>query len=376
MATYALDIDSPEGTPLAVVTNFQADPEGGGPALEYSLNVGQIGILKATLPPNYDPFLLVDGRLSVWRGVGSRPPARDGDACYLIRRWDYGEHTTTVYGVHATELLTRRIINYYSGTSYTAKSTTTADNLIKAFVSQQLGSGIVTADRIGSETQADISAWLDIQANLSAAQSTSKAAAWRNLFDVVRELCDTSTQAGTYLTAEIVAVGQSDLELRTYTGQRGVDRRASSGQPLIFSASRGNVENVVLTVDRTEEITFATAGGGGEKTARTTNSTSDSTRMGESIFNRREAFTEDTNTIDTAVLLAIAQARVREGRPRITLSADLVETNACTRGVHFDLGDYVTIEHRGHQYDTRIDAIGVSVNAGQQKSAVQFRVSL
>lgn len=376
MATYALNIDSPEGTPLAVVTNFQSDAQAGGPALEYSLNVGQIGVLKATLPPNYDPFLLVDGRMSVWRSVGGRPPARDGDACYLIRRWDYGEDNTTVYGVHATELLTRRIINYYSGTSYTKKDTTAADNLIKAFVSEQLGSGIVTAGRIGSETQADISAYLDIQANLGLGQSTSAAMAWRNLFDVVRELCDTSTEAGTYLTAEIVAVGQSDLELRTYTGQRGVDRRASSGQPLIFSASRGNVENVVLTVDRTEEITFATAAGGGEKTARTTNSTSDSTRMGESIFNRREAFTEDTNTIDTAVLLAIAQARVREGRPRITLTADLVETNACTRGVHFDLGDYVTIEHRGQQYDTRIDTIGVTVAAGEQRSNVQFRVSL
>lgn len=371
-----LHIDSPEGTPLAIAVDFIDNPDGGGGGLEYSLNVGQIGILRATLPPSYDPLLLLDGRLSVWDAVGSRPPARDGDACYLIRRWDYGEHATTVYAVHATELLTRRFMNYYSGTAYTAKTTTAADNLIKAFASQQLGSGIVGADRIGSETQADISAWLAIQANLSLGQSTSKAAAWRNLFDVVRELCDTSTQAGTYLTAEIVAVGQSDLELRTYTGQRGVDRRASSGQPLIFSASRGNVENVILTVDRTEEVTFSTAGGGGEKLLRTTNSTSDSARMGESIFNRREAFTEDTNTIDTAVLLGIAQARVREGRPRITLSADLVETNACTRGVHFDLGDYVTIEARGQQYDTRLDTIGVSVSAGKKATKAQFRVSL
>lgn len=375
MARYELHIDMPDGTPLAVVTDFIDDPDGKSAGLEYSLNVGQVGVLKATLPPNYDPFLLLDARLSVWRSVGSRPPARDGDAVYFLRKWVYGEDATTIYGYHANYLLTGRFINYYSGTAYTAKTSTAADNLIKAFASQQLGSGIVGADRIGSETQADISAYLDIQSNLTLGSVTSKAAAWRNLFDVVRELCDTSTQAGSYLTAEIVAVGATDLELRTYTNQRGVDRRVSSGQPLIFSVSRGNAENVLLTIDRSEEITFSTAGGGGEQTARTTNSTSGSTRMGESIFNRREAFTENTNTIDTGTLLAIAQARVNEGKPLIVLTGDLVETNSCTRGVHFDLGDYVTVEHRGQQYDTRLDTIGVSVSAGQQTTRAQFRVN-
>jgi hypothetical protein len=294
---------------------------------------------------------------------------------YLIRKWEYGEDATTVTAVHANHLLTRRIMNYYAGTTYTAKTTTAADNLIKAFASQQLGSGIVTADRIGVETYADISAYLAIQADLSLGQSTSKAAAWRNLFDVVRELCDASTQLGTYLTAEIVAVGQTDLELRTYTTQRGVDRRASSGQPLIFSRSRGNVENVVLTVDRTNEITFATAGGGGEKTARTTSSALDTTRAGESPLNRIEDFAEDTNTTDTTTLTGIASTRVREGRPRISATGDLVETVYCTRGVHFDLGDYVTFEARGQQYDTRLDTIGVRISGGQQQSTVQFRVN-
>jgi Siphovirus ReqiPepy6 Gp37-like protein len=376
MAQYELHIDSPDGnSALAVVTNFMAPVDEGGAALEYALNVGQIGVLKATLPPNYDPFLLLDGRLSVWRTVGGRPAYRDGDACFLIRKWEYGEEYTTVYGFHANELLRRRIVNYYSGSTYTAKTTTAADNLIKAFASQQLGSGIVSADRLGSETQADISTWLTIQSDLTLGETTSKAAAWRNLFDVVRELCDTSTQAGTYLTAEIVAVGQAGLELRTYTQQRGVDRRASSGQPLIFARARGNVENVIVTVDRSEEVTFVTAGGGGEQALRTTNTDSDATRMGESIFNRREAFAEDTNTTDTDVLLAIAQARLREGRPRISLRGDLVETNACARGIHFDLGDYVTVEGRGQQYDTRIDTIGVTVSAGEQRSRVQFRVN-
>lgn len=373
--TYHVTIADAFGTQLAAVTDFISPLEGGGAALEYALNVGQIGVLTLTLPPSYDPYLLLDGRIGVWRSVGGRPPALDGNAVWLIRRWDYGEDWTKVTAVHVNHLLARRIINYYAGSSYSAKTATAADNLIKAFASEQLGSGISAANRIGAETQADISAYLAIQANLSAGPTMSKAGAWRNLFDLVRELADGATEAGTYLTADIVATGTTGLELRTYTQQRGVDRRASTGQPLIFSQSRGNVENVILTVDRMDEVTFATAGGQGEQSARTTATASDDVRMAESPFNRIEAFTEDTNVTDSNTLQALADARVREGRPRIALVGDLVETAYCTRGVHFDLGDYVTVEARGNQYDTRIDVIGVSVNAGEQASRVQFRVN-
>lgn len=371
----AVYLDDPFGNNLAIITNFIDSPDSGGAALEYALNVGQIGVLRLTLPTNYNDLLLLDGRISVWRTIGARAPYRDGDACYFIRKWEYGEESTTVTAVHANHLLTRRIVNYYANTTYTKKTATSADNLIKAFASQNLGSGIVTANRIGVETYADLSAYLDIQANLTLGQSTSKTASWRNLFDVVRELCDASTELGTYLTAEIVAVGQSDLELRTYTAQRGVDRRASSGQPLIFARARGNVENVILTVDRTNEITFATAGGGGEETARATSSAIDATRAGESPFNRIEDFAEDTNTLDTTTLTGIASAKIREGKPRISASGDLVETAFCSRGVHFDLGDYVTFEARGNQYDVRIDTIGITISGGEQRSKVQLRVN-
>lgn len=374
--TYAAHILDPFGTPLAIVTDFTEGPDS-EPALSYALNVGQVGLLQLTLPAGFDDTkLLLDGRVEVWRGVGGRPPKRDGDAQFLIRAWDYGDFQTTITAVHVNELLQRRIIAYFAGTTYTSKTATTADNLIKAFASQQLGSGVVGADRIGAETQADISAYLAIEANLSLAQSMNKAAAWRNLFNVVRELCDASTENGTYLTQDIVATSQNDLELRTYTTQRGVDRRAGTSQELIFSLSRGNIENVRLRVDRLNEVTFVVGAAQGEGTARTTATASDDVRMADSPLNRREVFYENTNLASSTTLGQECDRILKEGRPKITLTADLVETANCTRGVHFDLGDYVTIEHRGQQYDTRIDVVGVEVSAGSQRSRVQFRVNV
>jgi hypothetical protein len=373
--TYEAHILDPFGTRLAIVTNY-ADPLGGGAALEYALNVGQVGMLQLTLPAGFDDtLLLLDGRVEVWRAVGNLTARRDGNAQFLIRAWDYDEDQTTITAVHVNELLTRRIIAYYAGSSYSTKTTTTADNLIKAFASQQLGSGIVGADRIGAETYADISAYLSIEANLSLGQSMNKSGAWRNLFNLVRDLCDTSTENGTYLTQDIVATSSSALELRTFTTQRGVDRRASSANPLIFSKDRGNVENVRLRVDRLNEVTFVVGGGAGEETARTTATASDDARMAESPFNRREVFYENTNLSSSTTLGQECDRILREGRPKVTLTADLVETASCTRGVHFDMGDYVTIEHRGQQYDTRIDVVGVTVSAGEQRSRVQFRVN-
>lgn len=376
--TYEVHILDPFGSLLAIVSDF-ADPRGsgdGGAALSYGLTVGQVGQLDLTLPVGFDDsLLLLDGRIEVWRKVGNLPAKRDGDAQYLIRQWDYGPYQTTIGAVHVNELLKRRIIDYYAGTAYSSKTATTADNLIKAFASQQLGTGIVGADRIGSETQADISTYLAIQANLGLGLSINKAGAWRNLFDLVRDICDSSTEGGTYLTFDVVATSSSTLELQTFTTQRGVDRRASSGQPLIFSRSRGNIENINLRVDRTDEVTFVTGGAQGEEITRITATDEDAVRMADSSLNRREVFIENTNLASATTLGYECAARLREGRPRITLTADVVETATCTRGVHYDYGDYVTIEHRGQQYDTRIDVVGVSLNNREQQSRIQFRVN-
>lgn len=369
---YHLRLADPFGQHLATISQFIDD--GYGAALDYTLSVGQAGALSFAVPASFDASLfLKDGRVGVWRSVNGRPPILDGEAIWLIQRMEFTDDYTRITALHANHLLNRRIAAYYAGSSYVSKSAAAADDQIKTIVRENFGASIVAADRDGAETQADVSVYLTVQANTGLGASVAKAFARRKIGEVVRELCEASTTAGTYLTAEIVAPTETTLELRTYATQRGVDHRATSGQPVILSPQRGNLEDARLTVDHTDEATFTIAGGSGEGVNRKIQTANDTARMGLSPFGRIERFVDMSNVGDLTQLQDEADAALRAGRPRITLTGDLVETPGTTRGIHFDLGDIVTVEFRGKQYDVRLDVVKETVSKGGRRSQVQLR---
>lgn len=336
---------------------------------------GGIGVLELELPDSFDASLLQrDGRIGVWRSIDGRPPYLDNGAIFLIGLVRYTSGALLVRAWHASSLLLRRIIAYNAGTAYTSK-TGAADNLIKAFWAENAGASIVSADRDGVETQADISAYVSVAANLSQGASVSKACTRRNLGAVTQELCEASTTAGTYLTAEIYAPSESTLELRTYATARGVDHRAGSSQPIILSEARGNLEQAELTIDYSGEATMVIAGGQGEQEARLIATSLDTTRMGLSPFGRIEDFLDMSNTDTSAALQDEADAGLRSARPVITLTGKLIETPATTRGLHFDLGDLLTAEHptTRQQFDVRLDVVHETIDQSGRSVDVVLR---
>lgn len=319
-------------------------------------------------------MLLLDGRIGIWRSINGRTPVLDGETVFFIRTWEYTDDATTITAYSANHLRTRRIIDYFAGSSYSSKTTPArAGDLIKTFASENMLAGIVGADRQGAETQADISAYLSNQANLADGELLAMQCAWRNLDDVIRELSDASTYAGTYMVSDIVAASEQLLQLRTYATVRGVDHRASSSQPVILSPESGSLANCRLVIDRSEEVTFAIAAGAGEQEQRLIATALDTARMGESPFNRMEQFGDYSNITDAGALQDVADAMVRAGRPRIEFTADVVETDGATRGIHYDLGDMVTAGFRKAQYDCRLDVIEVAVGGGAQISRAKIR---
>ncbi len=366
---YEARVLSPDGLSFrGSISNFTDD---GGAGLEYTL--GPDGVLLLTLPRWYDTAIFVlDARIGVWRSVSGRGAVLDGQAIYLVRDWIYRPNSVTVRAYHATSLLDTRIVAYGAGSTYTTKTAVAADNQIKAFAREQLGSLISSANRDGVETYADLSTWLTIQPDLSQGASVAMSGARDNLWTVIKRICDASTTAGTWMTAEIVSDDGTLLQLRTYAGQRGIDRSSTSGAPLVFSSARRNLANVVLTIERRNEVTFVVAGGTGEKDARATETSFDSTRAGESPFNRRELLYNVNNSGDSATLQDIADAQVYSGRRRITLEADVVQTESATRGIHYDYGDIVVVEEYGQQIDCRVD-VHVAVGRGQSSERVYLR---
>lgn len=337
----------------------------------YVLNCapGNVGVLEMELKRGFNTALLMrDGRIGPWRSINGRPPHNDNGAQFTIETLRYRSTYTQIRAWHMTGQLDRRIVAYPAGSSYSQKAAAPADDQLKAFWSENAGSGIVSADRDGVETQADISAYVATQANLSAGASIAKAAARRKLLAVAQELCEASTTAGIYMTFEIIAPTESTLELRTYTTQRGVDRRAGSGSPVILREQAGVLENAQLEIDWHNEKTFVIAGGQGEGTQRLIATALDTVRMGVSPFGRVEDFADMSNVADSTSLQDDADAGLRNARPLVSFSGDLIETPALTRGIHFDLGDMLTAEdpQTRQQYDVRLDRISESSSGPAQ----------
>ena len=239
MSVY-LDIADASGNPLDKWADMQ--DVGGAPGLEYALSVGGVGTLIVRRDDATGQRLPLDSRIGAWRSFAGRSPVLDCDAIFLVRDYTWLPNAIETTAYHVNELFERRITAYDAGTSYTQK-TGAPDDLIKAYVRENMGTGIVGADRDGLETQADISALVSVQANLTQVTSLSDASTRRRLDRVIQELSQAATTAGTYLVCEIVPSGSGgrSLEVRTYVTQRGVDRRVGSSQPLIFSEDRGNI---------------------------------------------------------------------------------------------------------------------------------------
>ena len=371
---------------MSILTTFRlADPFGvflteiaSYHSFSYVLNCapGNVGVLELELPRSFNTALLMrDGRIGPWRAINGRPPYNDNNAQYTIETIRYRSTSTFLRAYHMTGLLDRRIIAYAAGSTYAQKAATFADNQLKAFWKENAGASIVGVDRDGVETQADISAYVTTQANLSAGASVAKAAARRRLLAVAQELSEASATAGTYMTFEIIAPTESTLELRTYTTQRGVDRRASTASPVILREQAGVLENAQLEIDWHNEKTFVVAGGQGEGAARLIATALDTTRMGVSPFGRVEDFADMSNVADATSLQDDADAGLRNGRPIITFTGDLIETPALTRGIQFDLGDMVTAEdpQSQQQYDVRLDMIHESMDESGRKAQIALR---
>lgn len=344
----------------------------------FNCTPGGIGVLELTLPTSFDTSRLrYDGRIGVWRSINGAPPYLDNNAIFLIQTISSRARETFVRAYHATQLMERRIISYPAGTAYTSKSAQ-ADNVIKAFWRENAGALVNTTDRDGVDTQADISAYVSTQADLSAGRSVNIAAARRNLLDACREAAEASNNFlfdSIYVTFEIMAPTESTLELRTYTGARGVDHTASSGNPVVLSEARGNLANAELTVDYRDMATVAIGGGVGEGVNRLIDVEIRTPLLGWSPFARIERFVDQANSDDLNDLADATVAALRTWRGVTTFTAELRETPGLMRGVHFDLGDILTAEHprTQQQVDVRLDVVRETIESGGRSVQVALR---
>lgn len=366
---------TPAGQARDVITGFSSQ---NGPGIEYILSAGSIDAALTLAVPRSRPLQAVlerDLRIGVFRETipGGRMTL-DGDAIWLLRKVSVVQDEIILSAVHANSLLSRRIVAYDAGTTYSNKNTSTyADALIKAFVRENMGSLFSSSARDGDDVGVDLSAYMSIDGDSSNGVAMVKAASRALLSDVVIDICASSTQQGTYMVAEIVGDATSALTFRTYVNQRGLDRSADSTRPMIFSQARKNVENLTIEQDWSTEVTVAYAAGTGRNDERLVEYAQDTTRLTASPFNRIERLLDYSNVDLRSDLQALAQAAVREGRPKTVITGNLVTAPGSIRGLDYDFGDLVTVETDVGSFDVRLDMIQVSLTPSGYQEKALFR---
>lgn len=265
-----------------------------------------------------------------------------------------------IRAVDANHLLSRRIVAAAAG-SAAAKKTGAADDVIKQIARENLGTGAIAARRMYGVT---------VDNNFSLGPTITKAFAWQNLLMTCQEICADAAQQTTpvYLYFDMVAPSANSLSLRTFLGQRGMDRTRTTP----VGGDYGNLTEASTDYDTQDEITYVYCGGQGEGTARTIAEYGDTARIALSPYNRIEAFVDARNTDDATALPGEARAAVRAGRPRFSFEGGLVSVAGSVYGIDFNFGDKVRAQSDVDSFECRIDAIKITVDRGGEKIDVKL----
>lgn len=349
---YKISYANPMGIKLKERVSFSA--------FDLQRRVNEIGKLTLSIanPAEFPVgYFTRDGRIDVRRSVNGLPYYLEGETTWLINRVHYatddqGHDTLDIQASDALDMVRRRIVAYDNGSTYTAKLGF-ADDEIVDIIDENLGASAIDTDR-------DLSAYLSTQAGLSAGAIVGDDIGWKKILDVLRNFSDSSDESGVRVIYDVVPLEDGTFEFRTYPRYRGVDHSADSGQAVIVAQNRRNLKSPELIFDYTDEINAVYVGGKGEGAYANVVEATDSERIGLSPFARTEAYINASNVTDPAKLAAIANAALKQGRPRVLFSGQILDTPAASYGIHFRYGDLVTAVYRGRSIDCAVDSIHIS----------------
>ena len=354
LTEYQVLLKDPTGTLLGVVDNFNS--------LVYSRAVNNVGTLTLTMPfksdvgysaPEYARFM-IEGRIEVQRSIQGGQLRTDGETFYLIRRrrriLNDGQYLFEITAMDTMEILKRRYITPDPNAVAAKITAVAADDALKTIFTNNFLTG----------TGRDLTAaGVSVQANFTAAPVQTKQFQGRQVLTVMQEICASAAASASnpiYLAFDLVWTGNG-LEFRTYTGQRGSDRRQTSGNPLVIGPDFGNMATIEADEDHTNEITHIYGG--------LTGSASDAARAGAGPFGRIEKYyaTQGNSTTEQN---NEAAGQLRLARPRYIHAGTLVQTDGFRYGLHYGYGDYLTTQFAGVSSDCRLDGISISVQDGEE----------
>ncbi len=352
---YSIELAKPDGEVYTTLPGLTY--------LTWTRTVNAKGSFTLQATPQQFPraFFGLDHQVYLWRKVVGFKPQLVFMGLMQARQSDSrgGNRLITVKGPDLIDLLDTRIIDAAAGSSGADKSDK-ADDVMKQYVRENLG-----ATAAAGRT---LSAYLDVQADIAAGPDYQKKASRDNLLKTLQDIGAGAAAKGTPVYFDITLGAK--LLFETFVGQRGADLRAEQA----LSEENGALANVVFEEDWRGEVTYVYAGGTGTEAARTVVQVQDTTRSGASPFRRRELFHNGSMEGSGASLTDAGYQRLRQGRPRRRLEADIVNHSQFQYGVHWNFGDRRLAKHEGEEYPVEVASVTGTVGRRGQES-IEARLS-
>lgn len=308
--------------------------------------VNKVGTYEFTIDATVDDrcdLFAVDGQVEIMRRIPGYDWYTEFEGFHrtaIFTTDTQGRQTFSSSGVDYKDLLARRIIAEYTGSSGGAKSGA-AETVAKAFVTEQIGSSAPAADQVSGFT---------VEADGADGNSIAIARAYRNLLEVCQEIA--AIGGGDF---DVVGNGDAQWQFKWYDGQLGTDRRST----IVFATGFGNMLSPRL-VQYPATSNYVLVAGQGEGTDRTW-----VTRPASGAptgIDRRTVFRDARDTSDTSTQQARGDAELDAGKAVNELTFSVIQTERYQYGQHYYLGDLVTARYRNTSYDLKI--VGVHIMIG------------
>jgi hypothetical protein len=118
----------------------------------------------------------------------------------------------------------------------------------------------------------------------------------------------------------------------------------------------------MLRYDYTKEANLVYGGGQGEGDYRTIAEVSDDTRIGSSVWNRREKFADARNEPTADGVSNKAEEVLNENKPLHRFTAKLLDTPQTRYGVDWSFGDKVVVSYRDIQFQGVAKALRIRLD--------------
>lgn len=354
LAEYRIDLTNTSGVKVAESVSFQS--------LSYKKQVNAPGVARFVLSSadSSAQYVVPGVQARVYRrntsyGLTSWVEDFTGFITGLREDTEGIETRITATVVGVVSMLGWRINAFPANTTNRSVfSAQKAETIMKTLVEYNLGAS-ATVDN--GRIRDGVITGFSVQADAAGGNTITWNNAYTNVLDDLQKLAFVG--GGDF---DVIRTGSATFEFRFYPGQRGTDRTAT----VVFSQDYGTIGNITYEYNQAEWDTVAIVGGEGEGVSR---QLAVRTGGGYDINTANFEFFVDAKDVKTGTngLNARGDARLVERRIVENFDFDVLQTPSTYYGVHYFLGDLVTVQYNTQNLTYKITGVQVSAtrNAGE-----------